>query len=234
MKSPRSILPSARLNRSNPARSNVVVSAAPSDADLVSRAQLGERGAFDLLVLKYQRRILSLALRHTRNPSDAEDASQEAFINAYKGLRRFRGECTFYTWLHRITTNCAKNVLRARARAALSSTSVAPYDDAARFAGRPWEPETPEELTITDDVQSVLIAALDALPEALCAAITSREIDGLTYEQIATATAAPIGTVRSRVFRAREMIDHRLRSVFDGGLGRRGRRKVPDKLMSSA
>ena len=208
--------------------------ASAGDADLVYRAQLGERGAFDLLVLKYQRRILSLALRHTRNPSDAEDASQEAFINAYKGLRRFRGECTFYTWLHRITTNCAKNVLRARARAAVASTSVAPYDDATRFAGRPWEPETPEELTITDDVQSVLVGALDALPEALRAAITSREIDGLTYEQIATATAAPIGTVRSRVFRAREMIDHRLRSVFDGGLGRRARRKAPHKLVSSA
>jgi len=176
-----------------------------------------------------------LTLRYTRDPSDAEDASQEAFINAYKGLRHFRGECAFYTWLHRIATNCAKNVLTARARASLFSTSVTPDGNAGtRSTSISWELATPGEMTVTDDVLGALIAALDSLPEVLRTAITSREIDGLTYEEIAAATAAPIGTVRSRVFRAREMIDGRLRTVCDGGLGRRGRQRPHPKVLSSA
>lgn len=197
-----------------------------SDSGLVCRAQLGERGAFDLLVLRYQRRVFKLTLRYTRNPADAEDASQEAFIKAYRGLRRFRGECSFYTWLHRIAINCAKNVLTARARDPLVSTFVVPDDDAAaEVAACLRELETPEDLTLTNDMRGVVNAALEALPEAHRTAIIAREIDGLTYEEIAAAMTTPVGTVRSRIFRAREMIDRQLRTVFDGGLGRRGRRR---------
>lgn len=214
-----------RLHRSNPARSSVVLRAAASDVDLVCRAQLGERGAFDLLVLKYQRRILKLALRYTRNPSDAEDVSQEAFIKAYRGLRGFRGECTFYTWLHRIAINSAKNALMARARDPVSRCVMSDDDSAPELTACLWELETPEDLALTNDIRLAVNAALEALPATHRMAIMSREIDRLTYEQIAAAMVTPIGTVRSRVFRAREMIDHQLRMVFDGGLGRRSRRR---------
>ena len=219
-KSPSNLQP-ARQHRANPGRSNADVSADASDRGLVQRAQRGERGAFDLLVLKYQRRIFNLALRYTNDISDAEDASQEAFIKAYRGLRRFRGESTFYTWFHRIAINCAKNVLLARARNPVVSTD----DAAAELAARMWELATPEELTLTHDIVSVVDAALKALPEAHRAAIIFREIDGLTYEEIAAAMTTPVGTVRSRVFRARELIDHQVRMVFEGGLGRRNRRR---------
>ena len=160
-------------------------------------------------------------MRYTHNISDAEDASQETFLKAYRGLRRFRGESTFYTWFHRIAINCAKNVLLARARNPVVSTD----DAAAELTARMWELATPEELTLTHDIVSVVDAALEALPEAHRAAIIYREIDGLTYEEIAAAMTTPVGTVRSRVFRARELIDHQVRMVFDGGLGRRNRRR---------
>ena len=195
-----------------------------SDLDLVCRAQLGERGAFDLLVLKHQRRILKLALRYTRNHSDAEDVSQEAFIKAYRGLRGFRGECTFYTWLHRIAINSAKNVLMARGRDPVSRSVMSDDDAAAELTACVWELETPQDLALADDIRLAVNAALEALPATHRTAIISREIDGLTYEQIAAAMITPIGTVRSRVFRAREMVDRQLRMVFDAGLGRRGRR----------
>jgi RNA polymerase sigma-70 factor (ECF subfamily) len=195
-----------------------------SDIDLVCRAQLGERGAFDLLVLKYQRRILKLALRYTRNRSDAEDVSQEAFIKAYRGLPGFRGECTFYTWLHRIAINSAKNVLMDRGRDLVHRSVVSVDDSTAELTACLWELETPEDLALTEDIRLAVNSALEALPASHRTAIMSREIDGLTYEQIAAAMNTPTGTVRSRVFRAREMIDRRLRMVFDAGLGRRSRR----------
>jgi RNA polymerase sigma-70 factor (ECF subfamily) len=196
-----------------------------SDVDLVYRAKLGERKAFDLLVVKYQRRILKLALRYTRNPSDAEDVSQEAFIKAYRALRGFRGECTFYTWLHRITINSAKNALMTRARDPVSLCVMSDDDSAAELTACLWELDTPEDLALTNDIRLAVNAALEALPATHRMAIMSREIDRLTYEQIAAAMQTPIGTVRSRVFRAREMIDRQLRMVFDGGLGRRGPRR---------
>jgi RNA polymerase sigma-70 factor, ECF subfamily len=196
-----------------------------SDVDLVYRAKLGERGAFDVLVVKYQRRILKLALRYTRNPSDAEDVSQEAFIMAYRGLRAFRGECTFYTWLHRIAINAAKNALRTRAREPVCRCVMSDDDSAPELTECLWELETPEDLALTNDIRLAVNAALEALPATHRMAIMSREIDRLTYEQIAAVMVTPIGTVRSRVFRAREMIDHHLRLVFDGGLGRSNRRR---------
>jgi RNA polymerase sigma-70 factor, ECF subfamily len=214
-----------RLHRSNPARSKVILRTDASDVDLVHRTQLGEQEAFDLLVLKYQRRILKLALRYTRNLSDAEDVCQEAFIKAYRGLRGFRGECTFYTWLHRIAINAANSALKVRARESEYRCVISDGDSAPELAACLWELETPEDLALTNDIRLAVNAALEALPATHRMAIMSREIDRLTYEQIATAMETPIGTVRSRVFRARELIDQRLRMVFDGGLGRGTRRR---------
>lgn len=197
------------------------------DVDLVARAKLGQREAFDLLVRKYQNRILKLTLRYTRNLTDAEDASQEAFIKAYRGLSAFRGECAFYTWLHRIATRCASNVLAARARDPIFGAYIVADDDSSLELGASLrDMDTPEGMTVTNNIEGVVSAAVEALPEAHRMAIMYREIDGLSYEEIAAAMTSPIGTVRSRVFRAREMIDYRLRAVFEGGLGRRRRRQT--------
>ncbi len=198
-----------------------------SDLGLVRRAQCGERRAFDLLVLKYQQRVVKLAMRYTRNHSDAEDVAQETFIKAFRGLRHFRYECAFYTWLHRIAINSAKDVLVARSRdRAFVRSEFWAADDPAGFPTRLQELETPEGLTVNEDIRGMVSATLQALPETHRTAITLREIDGLTYEAIAATMAIPIGTVRSRVFRAREVIDSRLRLVVDGGLGRRGKRRA--------
>lgn len=195
-----------------------------NDLRLVRRAQAGERGAFDALVLKYQPRILKLAMRYTRNMSDAEDVSQEAFIKAFRGLRHFRCECAFYTWLHRIATNSAKNVLMARAREPVANASEVPDAEATgELSMRLRELETPEDLTVTDNMRSMVNATLATLPDGHRNAIMLREIEGLTYEEIAATMAIPIGTVRSRVFRAREAIDRQLRRVFEAGLGRGGK-----------
>jgi len=176
--------------------------------------------------MKYQRRIVKLAMRYTRNPSDAEDASQEAFFKAYKGLQDFRCDSTFYTWLHRIAINCATNVLRERARdPALTTIDVPNAEDAVDLPTRLRDSEMPEDLTVTDDICGLVNATLNTLPDGHRTAIILREIDGLTYEQIAAAMATPIGTVRSRLFRAREIIDLQLRRVYDAGLGRRDRRR---------
>ena len=196
------------------------------DVDLVARAKLGQREAFDLLVRKYQSRVLKLTLRYTRNLTDAEDASQEAFIKAYRGLDAFRGECAFYTWLYRIASRCASNVLAARARDPMFDAYIVSDDDASfELAAGLRDMDTPEGMTVTSNIEGVVSAALEALPKALRSAIMHREIDGLTYEEIAAKMTSPIGTVRSRVFRAREMIDYRLRAVVEGGLGRRRRRR---------
>src|SRR5579863_759362 len=210
-----------------------IVNADVCDDDLVSRAKLGERAAFDLLVRKYQRRVFKLTLRYTRNQTDAEDASQEAFIKAYRGLRAFRGECAFYTWLYRIAIRCASNVLAARARDPMFGAYTMSDDDtASELTTSLRELETPEDLRVTSDIKGVVNVALEELPEAHRTAIMYREIDGLTYDEIATVMISPIGTVRSRVFRAREIIDHRLRAVFEDGLGRRRRRRP--RLAASA
>ena len=228
MPSAQSYLESAQSPQHGPnaACRHVSVGAKTSDLSLVRRAKLGERGAFDLLVMKYQRRIVKLAMRYTRNPSDAEDASQETFFKAYKGLQDFRCDSTFYTWLHRIAINCATNVLRARARdPALTAIDVPNAEDAVDLPTRLRDLETPEDLTVTDDICDLVNATLNTLPDGHRTAIILREIDGLTYEQIAAAMATPVGTVRSRLFRAREVISHQLRRVYAGGLGRRDRRR---------
>jgi RNA polymerase sigma-70 factor (ECF subfamily) len=193
-----------------------------NDLSLVRCAQSGEAWAFDRLVLKYRPRIVELTMRYTRNPADAEDATQESFIKAYRGLRHFRGDCAFYTWLYRIASNCARNVLKARRRDFLRNTiDFADFRDATRHPTRLRDLATPEELALTADVRGTVNSALDGLSEEHRTVITLREIDGLSYQEIASAMSVPVGTVRSRVFRARDFIDRKLRRVHDGGLGRR-------------
>jgi RNA polymerase sigma-70 factor, ECF subfamily len=192
-----------------------------SDLSLVRYAQSGEAWAFDRLVLKYRPRIVDLTMRYTRNPADAEDATQETFIKAYRGLRHFRGDSAFYTWLFRIASNCARNVLKARRRDLLKNTiDFAEFRNAARLPTRLRELATPEELALTADIHGTVNSALEGLSEEHRAVITLREIDGLSYQEIASAMSIPVGTVRSRVFRARDFIDHKLRRIHDGGLGR--------------
>ena len=197
------------------------MSADSSDLSLVRRVQRGDKGAFDALVLKYQHKLVKLVMRYVRNPAEAEDIAQEAFIKAYRALPQFRGDSAFYTWLYRIAINTAKNAVVSRDRSPIEydldrNSSDESYDMQARMK----DPDTPEGLVLTDEIRSTVNAAIDALPEDLRTAIVLRELEGLSYEEIATAMDCPVGTVRSRIFRAREAIDKRLREVFEGGLGR--------------
>jgi len=198
------------------------MSADVSDLSLVRRVQRGDKGAFDALVLKYQHKLVKLVMRYVRNPAEAEDIAQEAFIKAYRALPQFRGDSAFYTWLYRIAINTAKNAVVSRDRSPIeynidrNDANEESYD----MQGRMKDAETPEGLVLTDEIRSVVNAAIEALPEDLKTAIVLRELDGLSYEEIAAAMDCPVGTVRSRIFRAREAIDRRLREVFEGGLGR--------------
>jgi RNA polymerase sigma-70 factor (ECF subfamily) len=201
--------------------STPAASADNSDLSLVRWAQSGEIAAFDQLVLKYRSQIVELAKRHRLNPADAEDVAQEAFIKAYRGLPRFRCESTFYTWLFRIASNCARNLLNARARDRFNCTIEVPDDDnAANLPSRLQELETPEDLIRTEEIRGTVSSTLERLSDEQRTAIALREIDGLSYQAIALAMSIPIGTVRSRVFRARDLIDRELRHVYGGGLGR--------------
>jgi RNA polymerase sigma-70 factor, ECF subfamily len=192
-----------------------------SDLSLVHRVQRGERNAYDLLVLKYQHKVVKLVLRYLRDPAEAEDVAQEAFIKAYRALPQFRGDSAFYTWLYRIAINTAKNALAARDRSPVSyELDLHGNDESPDLVGRLKDPETPEGLALTEEIRNTVNGAIGALPEDLRTAIVLRELEGLSYEEIAVAMDCPVGTVRSRIFRAREAIDRRLRVVFDGGLGR--------------
>jgi RNA polymerase sigma-70 factor (ECF subfamily) len=197
------------------------VGADAGDLSLVRRAQAGERAAYDLLVLKYQHKVVKLVMRYTRNPADAEDVAQEAFIKAYRALPQFRGDSAFYTWLYRIAINTAKNALAARDRNPVGyQMDLQDQDESNDLVNRLKDPDTPEGLALTEEIRGTVNAAIDALPEDLRTAIVLRELEGLSYEEIAAAMDCPVGTVRSRIFRAREAIDKRLREVFEGGLGR--------------
>jgi RNA polymerase sigma-70 factor (ECF subfamily) len=192
-----------------------------SDLSLVQRVQRGERSAYDLLVLKYQHKVVKLVMRYLRDPADAEDVAQEAFIKAYRALPQFRGDSAFYTWLYRIAINTAKNALAARDRNPVSyDFDMQSGDESTDMVNRLKDPETPEGLALTEEIRSTVNGAIEALPEDLRTAIVLRELEGLSYEEIAASMDCPVGTVRSRIFRAREAIDRRLREVFDGGLGR--------------
>jgi RNA polymerase sigma-70 factor (ECF subfamily) len=198
------------------------MSADVSDLSLVRRVQSGDKGAFDALVRKYQHKLVKLVMRYVRNPAEAEDIAQEAFIKAYRALPQFRGDSAFYTWLYRIAINTAKNAVVSRDRSPIeynidrNDATEESYD----MQGRMKDSETPEGLVLTDEIRSTVNAAIEGLPDDLKTAIVLRELDGLSYEEIAAAMDCPVGTVRSRIFRAREAIDRRLREVFEGGLGR--------------
>jgi RNA polymerase sigma-70 factor (ECF subfamily) len=192
-----------------------------TDLSLVQRVQRGDKSAFDLLVLKYQHKVVKLVMRYVRSQAEAEDVAQEAFIKAYRALPQFRGDSAFYTWLYRIAINTAKNVVASRDR----SPIVYDLDQSDREAtyelqGRMKDSATPEALAMTEEIRSTVNRAIEALPVDLRTAIVLRELEGMSYEEIAAAMECPVGTVRSRIFRAREAIDAKLRDVFEGGLGR--------------
>jgi RNA polymerase sigma-70 factor (ECF subfamily) len=197
------------------------MSADSSDLGLVQRVQGGDRGAFDLLVLKYQHKVVKLVQRYVRDPSDAEDVAQDAFIKAYKALPRFRGDSAFYTWLYRIAINTAKNALASRKRSPVSlDREYDNGDESQDVVSRLRDPETPEGLALTEEIRNTVNAAIESLPHDLRTAIVLRELEGMSYEEISQSMDCPVGTVRSRIFRAREAIDRQLKVVFDGGLGR--------------
>jgi len=185
------------------------------DQELVERAQKGDKRAFELLVMKYQRKLARLLSRMVRDAAEVEDISQETFIKAYRALPGFRGESAFYTWLYRIAVNTAKNYLVARKRRAPTTTSF-DNEEAEGFeeAELLRETATPEAELQSKQIARAVNQAVDALPEDLRTAITLREIEGLSYEEIAQMMDCPIGTVRSRIFRAREAIAVKIRPML--------------------
>jgi RNA polymerase sigma-70 factor (ECF subfamily) len=192
-----------------------------SDLVLVKRVQRGDKTAFDLLVRKYQHKVVKLVLRYVRNPAEAEDIAQEAFIKAYRALPQFRGDSAFYTWMYRIAINTAKNSLASRDRSPIAyDLDLTDPEESHSVQTRLQDPDTPEGMALTEEIRGIVNSAIEGLPEELKTAIVLRELDGLSYEEIAAAMECPVGTVRSRIFRAREAIDKRLREVFEGGLGR--------------
>jgi RNA polymerase sigma-70 factor (ECF subfamily) len=178
-----------------------------SDQQLVIRVQKGDKRAFDLLVLKYQHKIISVVHRYVRDSADVHDVVQEAFIKAYRALENFRGDSAFYTWMYRIAINTAKNHLVSRGRR--PPASDVDIDDAEYFVGNEnlQDFNTPESSLFCEQLQAAIENAISQLPEDLRTAVTLREMDGLSYEEIAEIMKCPVGTVRSRIFRAREAID---------------------------
>ena len=185
------------------------------DRELVERARAGDKRAFDLLVLKYQQKVANLVARYIRDQSETQDVTQEVFIKAYRALKNFRGESAFYTWLYRIAINTAKNFLVAQARRPPGSDVDAETAEQLDVGSRLKEYATPESLVLTDEIAATVKLAVDGLPEDLRIAITLRELEGMSYEEIAEAMSCPIGTVRSRIFRAREAIEKRLKPLLN-------------------
>lgn len=178
-----------------------------SDQSLVQRVQQGDRRAFDVLVLRYQQRIVKLIMRYVHDPVEAQDVAQEAFIKAYRALPTFRGDSAFYTWLHRIAINTAKNHLVSLKRRPVDYSLDLQDPENYEANARLRDEDSPEGLVMQQELQQVVAQAIASLPEELRTAIMLREIDGLSYEEIASTMECPIGTVRSRIFRAREAID---------------------------
>lgn len=186
-----------------------------TDIELVRRVQAGEKNAFDVLVLKYQQRVMNLAMRYVRDQHIAMDIAQEAFIKAYKGLKNFRGDSAFYTWLYRITINTAKNHLVTMSRRLPANDIDAQEAEQYESAEGLHETASPESELQKDEVHQVIIDAIQSLPDDLRTAITLREIEGFSYEEIADTMDCPIGTVRSRIFRARESIEAKMAPLLD-------------------
>lgn len=194
-----------------------------ADAQLVERVQNGDKHAFELLVAKYQRRVLRLISRLIRDPAEQEDVAQEAFIKAYRALPQFRGESAFYTWLYRIAVNSAKNFLATQGRRPRTIGDFQTDEDGESFDATDVveDNNTPDAVLHGRQVADRVNSAIDALPEDLRTAITLREIEGMSYEDIAQAMDCPIGTVRSRIFRAREAIAEQLRPLLGTSEGKR-------------
>ncbi|NBD96345.1 MAG: RNA polymerase sigma factor RpoE [Gammaproteobacteria bacterium] len=185
------------------------------DQELVERVQSGDKAAFDLLVGKYQHKIVSLISRYVTDHAEAMDVAQEAFIKAYRAIGRFRGDSAFYTWLYRIAINTAKNHLVAQSRRPPQSDVDAQDAEQFQVDSRLKEQDSPEHDVLRAEIEKTIHDAIADLPDDLRVAITLRELDGMSYEDIAKSMDCPIGTVRSRIFRAREAIDARLRPLLD-------------------
>lgn len=186
-----------------------------TDQQLVRRVQDGDRTAFDLLVRKYQHRVLKLVGRFVNDAAEAEDVAQEAFLKAYRALPSFRGESAFYTWLYRIAINTAKNALMSNRRRPVDFDLDLQDPEQFERQARLKDGDTPEGVLLTDEIRRTVEAAMEQLPDDLRTAIVLRELEGLSYEEIAEAMDCPVGTVRSRIFRAREAIDRKLKPLLD-------------------
>jgi len=185
------------------------------DQALVLRVQQGDKSAFDLLVLKYQHRIMHLVNRYVKDPSEAQDVAQDTFIKAYRALADFRGESAFYTWLYRIAINTAKNYLLSRSRRHFDYEIDVQDAEQVENAAQLKDMDTPDNLLMNEQIVKVIKDAIEKLPEEMRIAITLREFEGMSYEEIAEAMDCPIGTVRSRIFRAREAIDEKLQPLLN-------------------
>lgn len=195
------------------------------DGDLVRRVQAGDSAAFDLLVRKYQHRVAALIGRYIPDWSECQDVAQEAFLRAYRAIGNFRGDAQFYTWLYRIAVNTAKKALMDMKRNPVISENAfrgsEDEDETSRLGHELTSDETPETVLAAQEIAQVVNAAMEALPDDLRQAVTLREIEGLSYEEIATAMGCPIGTVRSRIFRAREAISAKVRPLLENQSGKR-------------
>ena len=185
-----------------------------NDKELVKRVQRGDKGAFDLLVLKYEQKIVNLVMRYVRDPEIALDISQEAFIKAYRALPRFRGDSAFYTWLYRIAVNTAKNHLAAQRRRPTDIELDLQDPEQYGLHAKLKETDDPEGVTLSQELQDTLERAIEALPDDLRTAIILRELDGMSYEEIAQTMDCPVGTVRSRIFRARDAIGKKVGTLL--------------------
>ena len=185
-----------------------------TDQQLVERVQRGDKRGFDILVRKYEHKVIKLISRYVKDSSEALDVAQEAFLKAYRALPGFRGESAFYTWLYRISINTAKNYLVSQGRR--PPTTDIELIDAEHYNGNAElrDSNTPESYLLKDEVEKTVVEALESLPDDLRTAITLRELEGLSYEEIAEAMVCPVGTVRSRIFRAREVINSRLSDLM--------------------
>lgn len=188
------------------------------DQRLVDRVKEGDKKAFDVLVLKYQHKIVKLVMRYIRDPTEALDVSQEAFIKAYRALPKFRGESAFYTWLYRIAINTAKNHIVSMNRKPLDYDLDPQNSDGYEIPSKLRDDDSPEKILQREELREALEEAIDSLPEELRVAIVLREVDGLSYEEIAETMECPVGTVRSRIFRARDAVDKSIRPLLGGSI----------------
>ncbi|KZN37766.1 RNA polymerase sigma factor AlgU [Pseudoalteromonas luteoviolacea CPMOR-2] len=184
------------------------------DLELVRKVQQGDKNAFNLLVAKYQNKVAALISRYVSNSGDVADVAQEAFIKAYRALPNFRGDSAFYTWLYRIAVNCSKNYLVSQGRKAPASDIDAEEAEAYDGAEQLRSNASPESLLLSDEIKAVIFRTIEELPDDLKTAITLREIEGMSYEEIAVIMECPVGTVRSRIFRAREAIDKNINPLI--------------------